>query len=104
MSWESGKLIKKEQVKRETQRTLIEIKVLRTKLDMEPKDTKRRKIQLPNHQHQALDNRWEGLELHNYKQHDNVTEPGMMSMSKQIARICTGLGNRGAGEQALHVM
>lgn len=90
MSWEGGKLIKKEQVKRETQRTLIKIKVLRTKLVTKPKDTKRRKMQLPNHQHQEPDNRWEGWELHNYEQHDNFTEPGTISMSKRIARIRTG--------------
>lgn len=43
-SYKGGKVIKKERVKRETQRILIKIKMLRTKLVMKPKDTKRRKI------------------------------------------------------------
>lgn len=44
MSQEGGKLINMELMKRETQRTPIKIKMLRTKLVMKTKDTKRRKI------------------------------------------------------------
>lgn len=53
---------------------------------------KKRKIELPNHQPQKLDNRWEEWELHNNEQRDSVTEPGMTSMLKWIARICVGTG------------
>lgn len=52
---------------------------------------------MPNHQHQELDKRWEGLELHNYEQHDSLTEPRTMRMLEWVAWICVGTGNRGDG-------